>query len=191
MKGRTQKTCVLASLLVSLMSSISTADPLHPFGDEGAWRHEYSGWQFTKRVGDFTRVQAPYTIDGNNDVGVQYERTAAEPRIAAVVEVYLADSAATDAKLPGAKTSAALKVGATARVQPERPFKVAAGNPVRGTKVTYETPAGTRTHLYFFDAGRWTIKVLGSTPAARDDKALDAFVRALPWDSLGDPTARH
>lgn len=173
-----------AALLVGLTSSISTADPLHPFGNEGAWRHEYSGWQFAKQVGGFSRVLAPYTIDGNNDVGVRYQN---ESGLSAVVEIYLADSAATDAKLDGAKASAAKN---SAHLLSERPFRLKEHKSIRGTKITYAAD-DTRTQLYFFDASRWTVKVLATNSAEGASKVLDAFVRALPWDSLGDPTALH
>lgn len=169
-------------MLVGLTSSIGSADPVHPFGNEGAWRHEYSGWQFTKQVGDFSRVMAPYTIDGNNDAGVKYENAAG---LTAVVEVYLADSAATDAQLDGAKASAARLAGESAPIQSERPFQVGAH---KGVKVTY---AGAPTTLYFFKEQRWTVKVSGSGSDENAGAVLDAFVRALPWDSLGDPTALH
>lgn len=195
-RTKLRKIVVLAACLcASLSSSMGAADPLHQFGNEGAWRHEHSGWQFAKQVGGFTRVMAPYTIDGNNDVGVRYERAAGEPRLAAVVEVYLADSAAPDAKLSGAKTSAKQKAGDSARIQSEQPFQISGREALRGTKVTYvgEKSTGAQTSLYFFETDRWAVKVLGSTETAGKDagKVLDAFVRALPWDTLGDPTALH
>jgi hypothetical protein len=183
-----EKTCVMsASLLVGLTSSISSADPLHPFGNEGTWRHEYSGWQFAKQVAGFSRVMAPYTIDGNNDAGVRYESTSG---ISAVVEIYLADSAAADAKLDGAKASTAQKAGESARIRSEEPFRIKERKAVRGTKITYAA-GDAETNLYFFDAKRWTVKVLGTGSGDDANKVLDAFVRALPWDTLGDSTALH
>ena len=187
-RGWIKKTCVLAaSLLVALTSSMSTADSLHPFGNEGAWRHEYSGWQFAKQVGGFSRVMPPYTIDGNNDAGVRYENASG---VSAVIEIYLSDSAATDAKLPGAKASAAQKAGASAHLQSERPFRIKEHKAIRGTKITYAAD-DARTSLYFFEANRWTVKVLGTGSGDGASKVLDAFVRALPWETLGDPTALH
>jgi hypothetical protein len=181
-------TCVLAaSLLVGLTSSISTADSLHPIGNAGAWRHEYSGWQFAKQVGGFSRVMAPYTIDGNNDAGVRYENGSG---VSAVVEVYLSDSAAIDAKLDGAKATAAQKAGESARIQSEQPFRIKEHKALRGTKITYAAD-DVRTSLYFFEANRWTVKVLGTGSGDDASKVLDAFVRALPWETLGDPTALH
>jgi hypothetical protein len=186
--GWIKKTCVLAaSLLVGSMSSVSTADSLHPFGNEGAWRHEYSGWQFAKQVGGFSRVMPPYTIDGNNDAGVRYESASG---VSAVVEIYVFDSAATDAKLTGAKASAAQKAGASAHIQSEQPFRIKEHKAVRGTRITYAAD-DARTSLYFFEANRWTVKVLGTGSGEDAGKVLDAFVRALPWATLGDPTALH
>ena len=65
----------------------SLADPLHKVGDEGAWRHADSGWLFPKQIGGFARVTAPYTIDGNNDVGANYEHVVNGLRTTAVIEV--------------------------------------------------------------------------------------------------------
>jgi hypothetical protein len=176
-----------ASLLVGLTSSISTADSLHPFGNAGAWRHEYSGWLFAKQIGDFSRVMPPYSIDGNNDAGVRYENASGA---SAVVEVYLSDSAANDAKLGGAKASAAQKAGESARIQSEQSFRIKEHKALRGTKITYAAD-DARTSLYFFEADRWTVKVLATGSGDDASKVLDAFVRALPWDSLGDPSALH
>ena len=177
----------MAGLLIALTSSLGSADPLHPLGNEGVWRHEFSGWQFPKQVSGLARMQAPYTIDGNNDVGARYEQTIDGARVAAIVEIYMADSAATDAKLEGAKATAASKAGDSVRVRSEKPFQVDSNQPVRGTKVAY----GKHTSLYFFATDRWSVKVLGSTEGSANDKQLDAFVRALPWNTLGDPTALH
>ena len=177
-------------LATALWCSVSTADPLHQFGTEGAWRHEFSGWQFAKQVGGFSRVMQPYTIDGNNDAGVRYEKASGGPRLSAVVEIYLADSAAPDAKLAGAKASAERKAGESAHVKSEAAFQIGERSDVRGTKVTYVADGQQSTSLYFFEASRWTVKVLGSADAP-DDEAFDAFVRALPWNTLGDPSALH
>ena len=192
MKVWARKVSLLAAgLFVGLTSSIGTADPLHQFGTAGAWRHEHSGWQFAKQVLGFSRVMAPYTIDGNDDVGVRYENASG---LTATVEVYTADSVAPDAKLDGAKASAAQSAGESAHVRSERPFRLKEHKAVRGTRVTYaadEKSQGTQTRLYFFEANRWTVKVLGTASGYDAGKVLDAFVRALPWDTLGDPTALH
>jgi hypothetical protein len=191
-QGWIRKTCALAAcLLIALTSSIGIADPLHQFGTEGAWRHEFSGWQFAKQIGGFSRALAPYTIDGNNDVGARYENGSG---LMATVEVYLADSAAPDAKLDGAKATAAQTSGESAHIQSEQPFPLGTHKTVRGTKITYaadEKSRGARTSLYFFEASRWTVKVLASPSSDDQGEALDAFVRALPWDTLGDPSALH
>ena len=180
-----------------LSSSMSGADPLHKVGNEGAWRHEDSGWMFPKQVGGFARVGAPYTIDGNNDVGVEYQQSSGEPRLEAVVDVYASDSAATEATLDGAKASAARKAGADARIRSETPFPIDALDGIRGVKFTYradEALPGDQARLYFFATERWRVKVLASTQISGDDgdEALDAFVQALPWSTLGsDPGVLH
>jgi hypothetical protein len=188
------KTPALLALLTAswLFSPTSGADPVHKFGNEGSWIHMDSGWRFPLQVSNFKRVLQPYTIDGNNDAGVEYRQTSA-PNASAVVEVYAADSAAPDAQLDGAKATAAQKVGAGVRVESEKPFQIDAQSSMRGVKVTYTTeatePTGL-TNLYFFATDRWHVKVLASAPSsgAATDEAVEALVRALPWDTLGtDP----
>jgi hypothetical protein len=176
-----------------LSSSTSLADPLHSYGSEGAWRHEHSGWLFPKQVGRFARVLAPYTIDGNDDVGAQYQ-AAGESRLAVVVEIHAIDSAAAEAKLDGAKANAVRKAGDSASVTAEQPFAIDTREGIRGIKVIYAAKSpGTQTTLYFFEMNRWVVKVLGHTATSVDanGKTLDAFVQALPWNTLGDPTALH
>jgi len=183
--------CLL--LAASWPSGPSVADPLHKFGNEGAWVHVDSGWVFPKDVGSFARVTQPYNIDGNNDAGVEYRQASG---LRAEVEIYAADSAAAGATLDGAKNNAALKAGESAHIESEKPFSVDALNDASGVKVTYVAngkPAGTLTNLYFFTTDRWRIKVLASTqgPGKDDDLALDAFVQALPWITLGTDPGLH
>jgi hypothetical protein len=173
---------------------VSLADPLHKFGDEGAWRHEDSGWLFPTQIGAFTRVTAPYTIDGNNDVGVQYAQVVNQTRATAVVEVYASDSAAPDAKVATAKASAARTAGAAARLESDQAFRLDARNELHGVKVTYTSDAGSsrsQTSLYFITSERWIVKVLAQDAGENAGQALDAFVYDLPWDTLGVPGTLH
>lgn len=172
----------------------SLADPLHKFGNEGAWRHEDSGWLFPKQIGAFTRVTVPYTIDGNNDVGVQYEQVVNEVRAAAIVEVYASDSAAADAKFETAKATAARTAGTAARLESDQPFRLDARNELHGVKVTYLSGAGSsnsRTSLYFIESDRWIVKILAQDSSENAGRVLDAFVHDLPWDTLGVPGNLH
>ena len=182
--------------LAWLSAPAGLADPLHKAGNEGAYRHEDSGWLFPKQLGDFTRVGAPYTIDGNNDVGAQYEQARNGPRADAVVDVYASDSAAADAKMENAKAGAARKAGAAARLESEQAFHLDGRAALRAVKVSYASVAESppsRTSLYFIETERWIVKVLASTQAAGEeaDKRLDAFVHELPWDTLGTPGDLH
>lgn len=180
-------------LAASWLSSPSVADPLHKFGSEGAWRHVDSGWMFPKDVNGFARAAQPYNIDGNNDAGAEYRQASG---LLAEVEIYAADSGATGATLDGAKTSAAGKAGEAARVQSEKPFEVDALKDASSVKVTYAAEgkaAGTQTNLYYFTTARWRVKVLASMQdRGKDgDRTLDAFVRALPWNTLGTDSGLH
>lgn len=182
-------TALLALFLASSFTSLnSVADPLHKYGNEGAWVHVDSGWMFPKDVGNFGRVGAPYNIDGNNDAGVEYR----QPEAQVEVDIYAADSAATDATLDGAKATAARKAGEAARAESEEPFEVAALKDASGVKITYGA-AGARTNLYYFTTDRWRVKVLASTQVGGEegDRVLDDFVAALPWNSLGTNVGMH
>ena len=190
--NRLHRTALVALVIASSLTSQSgVADPLHKHGSEGAWVHVDSGWQFPKDVGGFARVTQPYNIDGNHDAGVEYRQDSA----LAVLEIFAADSAATDATLDGAKATAGQKAGEGAKVQAEKPFDVAALKGTRGVKITYapDSKATGHTHLYYFTTDRWRVKVLASTQVEgkEADKALDEFVRALPWNTLGTDSGIH
>jgi hypothetical protein len=190
------KALALVAVAVACWAAVpmSLADPLHKFGDQGAWRHEDSGWLFPAQIGAFTRVTAPYTIDGNSDVGARYVRVVNERRAAAVVEVYASDSAAPDAKVETAKATAARTAGAAARLESDQAFQLDARNELHGVKVTYTSDAGSnrsQTSLYFIENERWIVKVLAQDAGENAGQALDAFVHDLPWDTLGEPGNLH
>ncbi|HEY5807803.1 MAG TPA: hypothetical protein VIT67_07530 [Povalibacter sp.] len=182
------KRTVLLALLIA--STASFADPLHKYGEEGAWCHVDSGWMFPQDVGNFARVLQPYSIDGNNDAGAEYRQESQQGTVE--VDVYAADSAATDANIDGAKATAARKAGEGAKIESEKPFKVAAAQDLSGVKVRYAT-GGEQTNLYYFTTDRWHVKVLARAKRAgkESDKALDAFVQSLPWNTLGTNPGIH
>lgn len=191
---RTVPASVLCALFAaSWLSGPSLADPLHKFGNQGAWVHVESGWVFPLAVGSFTRVTQPYSIDGNSDAGVEYRQ--ARGGVLAEVEIYAADSSATVATLDGAKIHAAAKAGKSAHIASEKPFSIDALKDASGVKITYVTDesAGTQTNLYFFTADRWHVKILASVQDLGEDGdlALDAFVQALPWNTLGTNPGLH
>lgn len=178
----------LAVGTMGLTGLAARADPLHKYGNDGTWCHVDSGWLFPTQVGGLSRVLQPYNIDGNNDAGVEYRQSDIE----AVVEIFAADSAATDATFDGAKSSAAGKAGETAHASAEMPFQVDARKELRGVKVTYEVKAtDAHTNLYFFTTDRWRVKVLASAPGKDGDAAMNAFVQALPWSTLGTDPGIH
>jgi hypothetical protein len=151
-----------AAMLAWLVcSQAGFADPLHKFGPDGGYRHESSGWIFPRHVAGLERVDAPYQIDGNDDVGAEYATVVDGERRSAQVHVYHADSGASGAKLETAarSTQEAFAVGE-----------------VSGVKV-----ADTRSTLYFFQTTAWVVTVRTTAPEAD----LDEFVQALRWDTLG------
>ncbi|MBL8268758.1 hypothetical protein [Steroidobacter sp.] len=183
-----------AALALLGVAGSGVADPLHKFGHDGAWRHVDSGWMFPASVSGFSRVGQPYNIDGNNDAGAEY-RPASGSSVSAEVDVYAADSGAPDATLDGAKSTAARKAGESAGVSSEQPFQIDTLKGVRGVKVRHAgtEAAGTLTNLYFFTTERWRVKVLANSAATGKDgdAALDAFVQALPWETLGSESGIH
>lgn len=191
MKRIAAKPALLALLIASTLTGAAvTADPLHKYGEEGAWCHVDSGWMFPKDVGNFARVLQPYNIDGNNDAGAEYRQASGPDSIE--VDVYAADSAATDANIDGAKATAARKAGEGAKIESEQPFAIGAVKELKGVKVKYttdENASGEQTNLYYFTTDRWHVKVLAH--AQLDDQALDAFVKALPWNTLGTTSGIH
>jgi hypothetical protein len=81
-------------------------------------------------------------------------------------------------------------------VESEKPFQVDGAKDASGVKVTYapkEKSTGVQTNLYYFTTDRWRVKVLASTREGvkDDDLALDAFVQALPWNTLGTNPGLH
>lgn len=194
MKRTGSTSLLLAALAASSLFGSTHADPLHAFGNEGAWVHVDSGWQYPKDVDGFARVGQPYNMDGNNDAGAEYRQASGQ--LLAEVEIYAADSAATAASLDGAKAAAAGKAGEAARAASEKPFAIESLQDASGVKVRYVVKgrsAGAQTNLYFFTTDRWRIKVVASAAdGGKDgDRALDAFVRALPWRTLGTDSGLH
>jgi hypothetical protein len=180
------------ALLVAatLTGSATLADPLHKYGNEGAWCHVDSGWLFPQDVGNFARVLQPYSIDGNSDAaGAEYRSESGGVEIS----VYGVDSMATDANIDGAKATAAHKAGAVAKIESEGPFALGAAKDLKGVKIKYTPASGTQTNLYYFTTARWRVKVLAAAKGTDkgSDNALDAFVQALPWDTLGTNPGIH
>jgi hypothetical protein len=190
-----KRTALLALLIAAtLTGAVSLADPLHKYGDDGTWCHVDSGWMFPQDVGSFARMLQPYSIDGNNDAGAEYRQESLPGTIE--VDIYAADSAAMDANIDGAKASAARKAGEGAKIGSEKPFKIGAVQGLNGVKIRYAADAnasGEQTNLYYFTTDRWHVKVLARAKVAgrQSDKALDAFVQALPWKTLGTNPGIH
>jgi hypothetical protein len=164
-------------MLACLMcSQPSLADPLHKFGPDGGYRHESSGWIFPRHVAGLERVDAPYLIDGNDDVGADYATVVHGARRTALVHVYHADSGASGSKLATAATQEAFAVGGVSEL---------AGVKISGrSQIEAE---GTQSVLYFFKTPAWVVTVRTTAPTAdlQAAVALDEFVHALRWDTLG------
>ena len=184
---RSASTAALLALFIT--STLTIADPLHKYGNDGAWCHVDSGWLFPKDVASFARVSQPYNIDGNNDAGAEYRQQSGPQQGTAEVDVYAAESAATDATLDGAKATAARKAGEGARIESEQPFTAGA---LSGVKITFVSNVpDQQTNLYYFTTDQWRVKVLASSDSEGSARSLDAFVKALPWNTLGTQSGIH
>ena len=151
----------LPATVLALLAQPGQAQPLRPAADE-AVEHTGSGWVFPKHVGDYTRGSDPECIAGTaNDCGANYEDSRA---MAATVYVYPDDSPAADASYAGAKAviEQDLEQQPFAQAWSEGPFRVGSARPLVGEKIFYKIGIGadsTQTSLYFFDTGRWIVKI--------------------------------
>lgn len=175
----------LLAVLALIMPLACPADPLHAVGDDGVYRHEDSGWLFLARIAAFERTGSPYTIDGNADAGAHYTHRDLTTGLV-VVEVFARESFAGDATLPGAKQTARTAAGAPSAVQTEEVLQLPGVPDIQVVKITYAPADRTPVYLYFAEKKPWAVKILatGMDTAA----AVDDFVRALPWETLGSDT---
>ena len=155
-------------LACTLLAPFGHADTLHDIG-AGNFRHHQSEWIFSQRIGDFSRVGAPQDVDGAIDVVAYYAVEAKDGRATAIVDVYPADSVASEATYEAA---IATLEGASTPTE----IKLENSLVVRAVKVL----AGAQA-LYFVDIGPWIVKfrMTGVSDAAGDD-----FVRQQKWETL-------
>ena len=191
-RGRSVAAAMALACLLVICAQPSAADPLHKFGGDGTWRHEDSGWLFPKQVGGFARLDAPYTIDGNSDVGARYEQVANGVHTAAAVSVCAVDSFAQEADFERAKAAILrdVPVGASLRLASEGPFSVPAEPAMQGMLATYllTTPAGeSELRLYFVAASGWAVAIKTTASDAASTAMLETFVRDQSWQRLGIP----
>lgn len=189
-------TTALCGCLFLLSPAFS--DPLHKFGKQDAFWHHGSGWIFPRQVAAFELLGTPTQIEGNDDVTADYSMKVNGLSRSATVDIYYPTSAAAGAKLASAKAALQADLGAAecATPQPEGAFTLDGRAEIRGVKVSF-APAGAtscaQSALYFFQTANWVVAVRTWAPATDTDApaALDAFVRALRWDTLGTDSSRY
>lgn len=178
-----------------LVSPAVSGDPVHKFQKRDGYWHHGSGWLFPASIAGFELGGPPHQIAGNDDVGAEYVMESNGSRRTAIVDVYYPSSTEVFAKLDSA--TAALEARApddACRIERPRQASVEVGtDAIAGVKVSFgASPAKgcSRHSFYLFATSGWIISVRTSAPAADPgaEKALDDFVRGLPWASLGtDP----
>jgi hypothetical protein len=154
-------------------------------------RHKESGWLFPKRVGSMDSLKDAKAIIGTEDVVAGYENGKGENRIIGDVYVYPRTSPALDASYAGANTAIVSLIRGPLSMNQlwsEGPFIVGTDRKLMGRKAFYKLglgPTSVSTNLYFFDLGKWVVKVRVSGKENADaQKIANAFVKALPWESL-------
>jgi hypothetical protein len=160
------------ALLACLPSEGVHADPIHPVAD-GAYWHHGSNWTFPQTIERYERVGIPQDVAGSDDAVAHYAYVEDGVRYVASVNVYRASSAAAselEGAAPGLLSSDGVFV-----VKP---------NALTGIRRIYGGHGGESalTGVYVINAGEWrvTIQVSGSRL-----EAMDAFVRAQRWETLG------
>ena len=176
---------------------VSLADPWHQFGNQDAYWHHGSGWIFPRHIGPFELVRSPYQIDGNDDVGAEYEMMVDGVRRTAEVAIYYPNSAAAGAKLDTAK--AAIQSGANQgklALESERKLAIKLRPEIVGVQVIYSSQGdagGIDRGLYFFQASNWIVTIRTTTEAVDTHarQAMNEFVQAQRWDTLGTDSGRY
>jgi hypothetical protein len=180
----------LIAAFVCAAMSCAVAAGLEPQADKSV-RHAESGWIFPNNVGPLKILTEAQALGGSGDVAASYAKGEGENRIVATVYVYPARSPALDASYDGAKSAIIAHVNgplSMAQLWSEGPFTVGSDRLLTGRKAFYKLglgPTSVATNLYFYDVGTWIVKVRVTGKETEDTlKIADAFVRALPWNSL-------
>lgn len=186
-------------LLLWLMCAPATfADAWHQFGKEDAFWHHGSGWIFPRQIGGFELVRSPYQIDGNDDVGAQYEMVVDGRLRTAEVVIYYPTSAARGAKLDTARTAmqSMPSQGKPVALKSEGKLVIKQRPEIAGVTTSYFSPsdAGDRNlGLYFLQTSNWVVAIRTAAPASDSDAttALDQFIQQQRWDTLGTDSGRY
>lgn len=189
---------VSAVVLCCLLGAAAFGDPLHKFHHQDGYWHHGSGWVFAIAIGAFKLTRGPYQIAGNDDVGAEYAMGSNGSRRSAIVDVYYPSSADVFARFDSAK--AALQATANGNEcigsSSEEGTLAVRQSQIVGVTLTIVPRSAhdcSRASLYFFQTSDWVISVRTTATATDADagKALDDFVRALPWETLGTDPFLH
>jgi len=166
------RTLCLIALLSCLPGGSTRADPIHAVAD-GAYWHHGSNWTFPEIIGAYKRVGIPQDVAGSDDAVAHYAYVEDGVRNVASVNVYRASSAA----------AGELETAAPAALTSEGTFLASERTALSGIRRIYGGSGDSvLTGVYVISAGEWrvTIQISGSRL-----EAMDAFVRAQRWETLG------
>jgi hypothetical protein len=194
--GRTRWLAALAALVLAGAAAAQTAGAPVPIdgADPAIWQgqpasgpivHLASKVSLPAELAGFTRFRVGAVSAEDSAAG--YRRGDGDTEIATV---YLfRRGSLPEHSLKGSVTAFGM-VSPTAFVWANGPFDVPGAQPLHGYKGVFKTGIGPDTlmdYLYFFELGRWTVKVratLSKVKEPEQEARIDAFVRALPWDQI-------
>lgn len=170
---------------------IREADPAIWSGkaESGPVTHLMSSTTFPGAIEGFERFRL-MAVENGSDVALNY-RKVGEPTSTVLTVFLFRPGSLPEHKLTHSIAALGLRhPGAGTFLWADGPFAIDAASKLRIYKATYKTGIGPNTemdYLYFAPLGTWTVKVrasLSSTRDIADEAAIDAAVRALPWDAI-------
>jgi hypothetical protein len=160
------------ALLACLPGIRAHADPIHAVADGAYWHHD-SNWTFPEIIGRYARVGIPQDVAGSDNAVAHFAFVEDGVRYTASVDVHRVGSAA----------AGELEAAAFGKLSGDDPFLLEA-NALSGIRRVYSGDAGAPalTGVYVINAGEWRVAIRIS---GLQLEAMDAFVRAQRWETLG------
>lgn len=170
---------------------IREADPAIWSGkaESGPVTHLMSSTVFPGAIEGFERFRL-MAVENGSDVALNYRKLVEPTKTYLTVFLFKPGNLPEHKLKPSIEALGLREPGAPTFLWADGPFTIDAAAKLRIFKATYKTGIGPDTvmdYLYFAPLGSWTVKVratLGSTKDIADEEAIDAAVRALPWNAI-------
>ncbi len=163
--------------------------------DPAIWQGEAVGGPIVHRA---SNVSLPAEIAGfsrfrvgavrPDDVAANYRLKSGESETIATIFLFRPGSL-PEHRIKGSLLAFA-SASPTAFMWANGPLEIPAPSPLFGYKGVFKTGIGPDTvmdYLYFLELGKWTVKVratINGVKSPSQEKAIDDFVRALPWSEI-------